>query len=97
MIGVAGPWVAGIQNERLCAQLLQADRRVELRVPGWQRCHLGIFTQDFLRDRRIVEQQATGTDIDTSAFERFQLLKGDEFRQSQFYVTVAAQPTDQVR
>ncbi len=97
VVGVARPRLAGVEHERLARQALQAQRLAEQRVPGGQGGDQRLFAEHALADRRVVDADASETDVDTPALQRLDLLQGGHLQQAQLQLRVAAQVADQLR
>ncbi len=98
MVGIAGPWVAGVQHKRLGGQLGEGRRRVEQRVAGRQHGHQPVFHQYALDDGGVVDANAPEAHINAPGLEGFDLLQGGHFRQPQLQLqaVVVAQPANQL-
>jgi len=98
MVGITGAWVAGVQHKRLGGQLGEGGRRRQQRVAGRQYRHQSILHQYTLVNGWVVDADTPEADINAPGLERFDLLQGGHFGQTQFQLqsVMAAQPPDQL-
>ena len=99
MVGIAGPWVTGVEHKGLGGQLSEGGGRVQQGVSGGQHSHQPILHQHPLDDGRVVDAYPPETHINPPGLERFDLLQGGHFRQPQLQLQclMRAQPPNQFR
>ncbi len=97
MVGIARPWVAGVQHKRLGGQLGEGRRGFEQGMAGRQHGHQPVFHQYALDDGGVVDANAPEAHINAPSLEGFDLLQGGHFRQPQLQLqaVVVAQPANQ--
>lgn len=98
MVGITGAWVAGVEHKRLGGQLGEGGRRRQQRVAGRQYRHQSILHQYTLVNGWVVDADTPEADINAPGLERFNLLQGGHFGQTQFQLqrVMAAQSPDQL-
>ncbi|MNE80599.1 hypothetical protein D3C80_1771860 [compost metagenome] len=75
VVGIAGPRVGWVEDERFACQLSEGKRVAHQRVALGQHGHQRVFTQYLLVDGRVIDANAPERDVNTPVFQRFHLLQ----------------------